>query len=98
MQINKARLGGLRRVELYGNPGTPEGRSKGGKKTIRLFHRDKDLARKAGFIIRKFGFDAYMHGDQVFIYSISGIKKYFEEIGTHNPKHSDKITRFFVNL
>lgn len=257
MQINKARLGGLRRVELYGNPGTPEGRSKGGKKTIRLFHRDKDLARKAGFIIRKeikypvrcvelaeligvilgdgglsgnhqltvsfnnktdkeysvflgrmlrklfpidyhihprkncngadivvnslnlvgfllkqglvagnkvrnqvgipgwiyekieyqkaclrglidtdgsfychrynsngknykylklcfasrskpllnsvmrilrkFDFDVYMHSDQVFIYSISGIKKYFEEIGTHNPKHSDKITKFFAN-
>ncbi|MEK6567704.1 MAG: LAGLIDADG family homing endonuclease, partial [Candidatus Omnitrophota bacterium] len=53
MQINKSRLGGLRRVELYGNPGTPKGRSKGGKKTICLFHRDKDLARKAGFIIRK---------------------------------------------
>lgn len=53
MQINKARLGGLRRVELYGNPGTPEGRSKGGKETIRLFHRDKNLARKYGFIIRK---------------------------------------------
>jgi len=257
MQINKSRLGGLRRVELYGNPGTPEGRSKGGKKTIRLFHRDKDLARKVGFIIRKeikypkrcaelaeligvilgdgglsgnhqlvisfnsrtdkeysvflgkvlrklfsigyhihprkncngadmvvsssnlvdfllkqglvagnkvknqvgipdwidekieyqkaclrglidtdgsfyshrynsngksykylklcfancskpllnsvlrilrkFDFKAYMHGDQVFINSMSGIKKYFVEIGTHNPKHSDKIIKFLVN-
>lgn len=29
-QINKSRLGGLRRIELYGNPGTPEGRSKVG--------------------------------------------------------------------
>lgn len=257
MQINKARLGGLRRVELYGNPGTPEGRSKGGKKTIRLFHRNKDLARKAGFIIRKeikypvrcvelaeligvvlgdgglsgnhqltisfnnitdkeysvflgkmlrrlflinchihprkncngadivvsssnlidfllkqgliagnkvknqvdilhwiydkaayekacvrglidtdgsfychrynsngknysylklcfssrskpllnsvlkilrkFDFDVYRHGDQVFIYSMHGIKKYFKEIGTHNPKHSDKIIKFLAN-
>jgi len=51
--VKKSRLGGLRRIELYGNPGTSEGRSRGGKKTIRLFHRDKNTARKAGFIIRK---------------------------------------------
>jgi len=38
-----------------------------------------------------------MHGDQVFINSMSGIKKYFVEIGTHNPKHSDKIIKFLVN-
>lgn len=257
MQINKSRLGGLRRIELYGNPGTPEGRSKGGKKTIRLFHRNKDLARKSGFIVRKeikypkrcselaeligiilgdgglpgnhqlvisfnsktdrkysvflgetlrrlfsigchihprkgcngadmvvsssnlvdfllkqglvagnkvknqvdipdwiyekieyqkaclrglidtdgsfyshrynsngksykylklcfancskpllnsvqrilkkFDFRAYIHGDQVFINSMSGINKYFMEIGTHNPKHSNKIIKFLVN-
>lgn len=252
-----ARLGAFARLKLYGNPGTYEGRSKGGKKTIRLFHRDKDAARKAGFIIRKeikypvrcvklaeligiilgdggmsgnhqltisfnsktdkeysvflgkilrklfsidhhihprkgcngadivvnssnlidfllkqglvtgnkvknqvdipdwiddkpeyqkaclrglidtdgsfychrynsngknykylklcfasrskpllnsvlrilrkFNFDAYLHGDQVFIYSMLGIKKYFEEIGSHNPKHSNKITKLFAN-
>lgn len=257
MQINKARLGGLRRVELYGNLGTPEGRSKGGKKTVSLFHRNKDLARKAGFIIRKeikyplrcvglaeligvilgdgglsgnhqltvsfnnntdkeysiflgrmlgklfsidyhihprkncngadivvnssnlvdflfkqglvagnkvknqvdiphwiydkvvyekacvrglidtdgsfychrynsngknysylklcfasrskpllnsvlrilkkFNFEVYLHGVQIFVYSRSGIKNYFKEIGTHNPKHSDKIIKFLAN-
>ena len=49
----KARRGGLRRIELYGNPGTPDGRSKGGKSTIRLFHQNPTLANKLGFIIRK---------------------------------------------
>lgn len=256
-QINKSRLGGLRRVELYGNPGTYDGRSKGGKRTTTLFHQNPYLARKVGFMIRKeikyperssklaefigimlgdggfpgthqitisfnnktdckyaeyickllnelfsinfhihkrrgsngadivvsssnlidfllkqglvtgnkvknqvdipdwicgrseyqkaclrglidtdgsfychrynssgknykylklcfanrskpllnsvlrilreFNFEAYLHGDQVFIYSILGIKKYFEEIGSHNPKHSNKITKFFAN-
>ncbi len=51
--IEKSRLGGLKRIQIYGNPGTIEGRRKGGKKTISLFHQDKDLAKKAGFIIRK---------------------------------------------
>jgi len=53
MQINKARLGGLRRIELYGNPGTCEGRSKGGKKTIAIFHNNPSFAKKVGFILRK---------------------------------------------
>jgi len=49
----RGRLGGLRRNQLYGNLGTPEGRSKGGKKTISYFHQNPNLARKSGFIIRK---------------------------------------------
>lgn len=53
MKSSKARLGGLRRVELYGNPGTWEGRSKGGKRTIAKFHNDPALARRTGFIVRK---------------------------------------------
>ena len=53
LQESKSRLGGLRRVELYGNPGTYKGRSKGGKKTIHLFHQDRDLAKRVGFTIRK---------------------------------------------
>ncbi len=53
MQISKARLGGLRRIQLYGNPGTSEGRSKGGKKTIAMFHDNLDFAKKTGFVIRK---------------------------------------------
>lgn len=51
--IRKSRLGGLRRVELYGNPVTPEGRSRGGKKTTSLFQENPKLARKLGFVIRK---------------------------------------------
>lgn len=48
-----ARLGGLRRIELYGNPGTAVGRSAGGRKSIRLFHTNKALANRKGFILRK---------------------------------------------
>ncbi len=51
--INKSRLGGLRCVELYDNPGTLAGRSKGGKKTTDFFRENPELARKAGFVIRK---------------------------------------------
>ncbi|MDD4894733.1 MAG: LAGLIDADG family homing endonuclease [Candidatus Omnitrophica bacterium] len=52
-QNNKSRLGGLRRIELYGNPGTPEGRNEGGKKTIAMFHNNPSLAKRMGFILRK---------------------------------------------
>ena len=52
-KISKSRLGGLRRVELYGNPGTPEGRSTGGKRTIQLFRSNPELARSLGFAVRK---------------------------------------------
>lgn len=52
-RIANARLGGLRCITLHGNPGTPEGRSKGGKTTIRLFNQYPVLAKKLGFIIRK---------------------------------------------
>jgi hypothetical protein len=52
-QSEKAKIGGLARVALYGNPGTIEGRSKGGSRTVRLFQDNPRLARKCGFIIRK---------------------------------------------
>jgi len=36
-------MGGRRRNELYGNPGTPEGRAKGGRKTNHLrWHRNRN--------------------------------------------------------
>lgn len=49
----RAKLGGLRRVKLYGNPGTAEGRSKGGKKTVQFFHLNPALAKTIGFVMRK---------------------------------------------
>ncbi|MCX5696819.1 MAG: hypothetical protein NTU54_02405 [Candidatus Omnitrophica bacterium] len=49
----RSRLGGLRRVELYGNPGTPEGRSKGGKRTCDFFRLHPDLARERNFVTLK---------------------------------------------
>jgi len=51
--MNRARAGGLRRIELYGNPGTLEGRSRGGKKTTTSFQLNPDLAKSVGFIVRK---------------------------------------------
>ena len=53
VHIAKSRLGGLRRVELYGNPGTLQGRSKGGRKTANLFRLNPSFAKAAGFVIRK---------------------------------------------
>jgi len=48
-----ARKGALVRNKLYGNPGTPEGRSKGGKTTIQRLRSDPEFAKKIGFLIRK---------------------------------------------
>lgn len=48
-------------------------------------------------ILKKLNFKVYLHGVQVFIYSRQGIKKYFEEIGSHNPKHSNKIREFLAS-
>ena len=48
-----ARKGALVRNKIYGSPGTPEGRSKGGKITSYKFHSDPAFAKKIGFLIRK---------------------------------------------
>jgi len=59
--------------------------------------RSKPLLNSVWRILKEFNFNAYMHGDQVFINSRLGIKKYFEEIGSNNPKHSNKIRKFLAN-
>ena len=48
--IKKSRLGGLRRIEMYGNPGTSEGRSKGGRRACEFFRLHPDIAQQRGFI------------------------------------------------
>ena len=48
-----SRLGAIRRNELYGNPGTPEGRRKGGTSTCKKFFSDPILAEKMRFKLRK---------------------------------------------
>ena len=48
-----AKRGGHRRMELYGQPGTPEGRRKGGKRSQIFFSSNPRLAARAGFKIRK---------------------------------------------
>jgi len=185
-RIANARLGGLRCIELHGNPGTPEGRSRGGRKTTSLFSQNPALAKSLGFVTRKeikyppkseelaeligiilgdagnkvrnqvdipswihrniiyqkaclrglidtdgsfylheyklngqkyrylklcftnrskpllnsafaifknLRLKAYLDGDHVSIYSRPEIKRYFQEIGSHNPKHLHKFKK-----
>lgn len=47
-----SRLGAIKRNELYGNPGTPEGRSRGGSITARKFREDPEFAKRLGFKLR----------------------------------------------
>lgn len=49
-----ARLGALRRNELYGNPGTAEGRRRGGSVSALKFRNDPEFAKKVGFKLRKY--------------------------------------------
>ncbi|MFA5062965.1 MAG: LAGLIDADG family homing endonuclease [Candidatus Omnitrophota bacterium] len=44
------RLGALRRMELYGNIGTPEGRSRGGLTTRMKYRMNPQLFKETGFI------------------------------------------------
>lgn len=45
--------GGINNYSLHGNPGTSEGRSRGGKISSKKFSQNPSLAKKTGFIIRK---------------------------------------------
>lgn len=46
---NAGRLGAKASLRLYGNPGTPEGRSKGGRSTCEFFRLHPEIARQRGF-------------------------------------------------
>jgi intein/homing endonuclease len=47
------RIGGRRHIALYGNPGTPEGRSRGGRTTQKRFRLDPEYFRSLGVAVRK---------------------------------------------
>lgn len=47
------RKGALARYRLYGNPGTTEGRRKGGETTQRDFRRNPRRAAQVGFVVRQ---------------------------------------------
>lgn len=49
----RGRLGALQHNKLYGNPGTPDGRSKGGRRTCEFFQQHEEIARQRDFNIRK---------------------------------------------
>lgn len=74
--------------QLYGNPGTPEGRSKGGKTTFQKFFKNPSLAKKVGFITRKdINFPKKSARLSEFIGIIlgdGGISKYQTAITLHN--------------
>lgn len=48
-----AKKGGVAYNQLYGNPGTPAGRSRGGKTSIKRFSSKNGLVKHMGFITRK---------------------------------------------
>ena len=48
-----ARKGALRRYQIYGNLGTPEGRRRGGINSQRLFRLNPEYAKSLGIIMRK---------------------------------------------
>ena len=48
-----ARLGAIKRNKLYGSPGTPEGRRKGGLISSLRFKQSPGYALRVGFIVRK---------------------------------------------
>jgi len=54
-----ARKGAFARNKIYGNPGTPEGRSKGGKTACRKFLANPKLAELVGIIIGDGGITNY---------------------------------------
>ncbi|MFA4888764.1 MAG: LAGLIDADG family homing endonuclease [Candidatus Omnitrophota bacterium] len=49
----RGRLGALRRYELYGNPGTLDGRSKGGRRTCEFFRLNPGIAQRKDFVVLK---------------------------------------------
>lgn len=52
--VHKAsRIGGRRHVELYGAPGTPEGRSRGGRNAQKRFRSNPEYYRSLGVAVRK---------------------------------------------
>lgn len=48
-----ARIGALKRFQLYGSPATPEGRRKGGLTIQRLIRMNPELALQSGIVVRK---------------------------------------------
>src|SRR3989338_8009129 len=46
-------LGGRRHIELYGSPGTPEGRARGGRNAQKLFRSNPGYFRSLGIAVRK---------------------------------------------
>jgi hypothetical protein len=48
-----SRLGGRRRIELYGSPGTPEGRARGGRNAQERFRANPEHFRQLGVAVRK---------------------------------------------
>lgn len=48
-------------------------------------------------ILTKLNYNAYLQGSHVSIYSTSGVKRYFKEIGSNNQKHINRFKKFYNN-
>jgi len=55
----------------------------------------KPLLNSVLMILRRLKLKAYLHGNNVSLYSVADVKRYFEEIGTNNPKHQNKFKQFY---
>lgn len=96
-----ARKGAFARNKIYGSPGTPEGRSKGGKITSQKFHSNPEFARKIGFLIRKKIYYPQKSSKLAELVGIligdGGITNYQVTI-TLNKETDKKYTRYVVRL
>ena len=93
------RKGAFVRNKLYGSPGTPDGRSKGGKTTSQKFHSNLEFARKIGFLIRKkiyYPPKSPRLAELVGILTGDGGIRDYQVIVTLN-KETDKEYTFYVN-
>ncbi len=127
-----AKLGGQTYKKLYGNPGTLEGRRKGGlttykryknkqfaglklnfksRKSIKIPLRGNLLAEYIGILLvskalvnsvfqvfNKLQYNPTRSIDTVVLRKQGQIIRYFNEIGSNNPKHISRFTQYFEQI
>jgi hypothetical protein len=47
--------------------------------------------------LKKLGFKTYLNGNNASLYSLTGVKRYFSEIGSNNPKHLKRLKDYLNN-
>lgn len=59
-------------------------------------NRSKPLLNFAFDTLRKLNLKAYLDGEHVSIYAMEEVKKYFDRVGSSNPKHIGRFKNYFV--